>query len=178
MGIPLQLRALLFFDKIIDRVELSTLTPERSRKRMVAGINKVKSYIQYANEVLHDIKDISIPVSGGDEITLRIYRSTADSEQPLIVYFHGGGWVQGNLETHDNSCRRLAKQNNAVVVSVDYRLAPEHPFPTPGEDCYTATTWAFEHARSLGADPNKLIVMGDSAGGNMAAVVALMARDK
>lgn len=178
MGIPFKLRILLFFDKIIDRVELSDLTPERSRKRMVAGINKVRSYIQYPDEVIYEVKEECIPVSGSDVITLRIYRATTDTDRPLIVYFHGGGWVQGNLDTHDNSCRRLAKQNNAVVVSVDYRLAPEHPFPIPGEDCFTATIWAFEHARSMGADPDKLIVAGDSAGGNMAAVVALMARDR
>jgi acetyl esterase len=145
---------------------------------MVAGINKVKSYIQYPDEVLHEVKEIRIPVSGGDNITLRTYRATPETNLPLIVYFHGGGWVQGNLNTHDNSCRRLAKHNNAVVVSVDYRLAPEHPFPIPGEDCYTSACWAVENARSLGADPDKLIVMGDSAGGNMAAVVALKARDR
>ncbi len=178
MGIPFKLKLLLFFDKIIDRTDPSTLTPERSRKRMVASINKARSFIQYPNELLHEVKEEKIPVSGGEHIKLRIYRAIAEAGLPLIVYFHGGGWVQGNLETHDNTCRRLAKHNNAVVVAVDYRLAPENPFPIPGEDCYTATCWAVEHARSMGADSNKLIVMGDSAGGNMAAVVALMARDK
>jgi acetyl esterase len=177
MGIPLKLKLLLLYDRIIDRVDLSTLTPEESRQQMEDGIKKVRSFIQFPDEELHEIREERIPVSGGDRITLRIYRPNSKVNLPLIIYFHGGGWVQGNLDTHDNSCRRLAKHNNAVVVSVDYRLAPEYPFPVPGEDCYTATVWAVEQAGSFGANPAQLIVMGDSAGGNMAAIVALMARD-
>jgi acetyl esterase len=178
MGIPLKLKLLLLFGRIIDRVDLSTLTPEESRQQMEEGIKKVRSYIQYPDEELHEIREERIPVAGVDRITLRVYRPSSKVNLPLIVYFHGGGWVQGSLDTHDNTCRRLAKQNDAVVVSVDYRLAPEYPFPVPGEDCYTATVWAVEHAGSLGANPAQLIVMGDSAGGNMAAIVSLMARDR
>jgi acetyl esterase len=178
MGIPFKLRLLLLYDRMVDRVDLSTLTPKESRQQMEDGIKKVRSYIQYPDEELHEIREVLIPVFGGDRITLRIYRPDSKFNLPLIVYFHGGGWVQGSLETHENSCRRLAKQNNAVVVSVDYRLAPEYPFPVPGGDCYTATVWAVEHAGSFGANPAQLIVMGDSAGGNMAAIVSLMARDK
>jgi acetyl esterase len=178
MGVPLKLKLLLLYDRIVDRVDLTTLTPEDSRKQMEDGIKKVRSYIQYPDEELNEIREERVPVSGGDHITLRIYRPNSKAYLPLIIYFHGGGWVQGSLDTHDNSCRRLAKHNAAVVVSVDYRLAPEFPFPVPGEDCYTATEWAVEHAGSFGANPAQLIVMGDSAGGNMAALVALMARDK
>jgi acetyl esterase len=178
MGVPLKLKLLLLYNRIVDRVDLSTLTPEESRQQMEEGIKKVRSYIQYPDEELHEIREELIPVAGGDRITLRIYRPSSEANLPLVVYFHGGGWVQGSLDTHDNTCQRLAKQNNAVVVSVDYRLAPEYPFPVPGEDCYTATVWAVEHAGSFGANPAQLIVIGDSAGGNMAAIVSLMARDR
>ena len=112
------------------------------------------------------------------EMPVRIYTPEAKGSTPLLVYFHGGGWVIGTLDTHDGVCRHLAKQSQAVVVSVDYRLAPEHKFPAAAEDCYAATCWAADNAASLGADPKRLAVGGDSAGGNLAAVVSLMARDR
>ena len=112
------------------------------------------------------------------EIPVRIYIPEAKGPMPLLVYFHGGGWVIGTLDTHDGVCRHLAKQSQAVVVSVDYRLAPEHKFPAAAEDCYAATCWAAQNAASLGADAKRLAIGGDSAGGNLAAVVALMARDR
>jgi acetyl esterase len=108
---------------------------------------------------------------------VRIYRPVPDEHLPVIVFYHGGGWAIGGLETHDAICRRLAVENGALVVAVDYRLAPEHKFPAGVEDAYDATYWVAEHALDLGADPDKLIVMGDSAGGNFAAVVSQMARD-
>jgi acetyl esterase len=97
---------------------------------------------------------------------------------PLVVYFHGGGWVICDLDTHDETCRTLANGSGAVVVSVDYRLAPEDRFPAAAEDAYAATVWAAEHAAELGADASRVGVAGDSAGGNLAAVVPLMARDR
>jgi acetyl esterase len=96
----------------------------------------------------------------------------------MLVYFHGGGWVIGSLDTHDNSCRTLANSTGAIVVSIDYRLAPEHKFPAPLEDCYAAASWVVANAASLGGDAERVAIGGDSAGGNLTAAVALMARDK
>ena len=128
-------------------------------------------------ESLARVEERSIPGPGG-KILLRIYTPEGRGALPVVVYFHGGGWVIGTFETHDGVCRHLAKQSQAVVVSVDYRLAPEHKFPAAAEDCYAATCWVADNAAALGADAKRLVVGGDSAGGNLAAVVSLMARDR
>jgi acetyl esterase/lipase len=113
-------------------------------------------------------------------IPLRLYRPAGVPDAtplPAYVYFHGGGWVIGDLETHDVLCRQLTAASGASVISVDYRLAPEHKFPAPAADAWAATRWIVAHAGELGLDLGRLAVGGDSAGGNLAAVVALMARD-
>jgi acetyl esterase len=113
-------------------------------------------------------------------IPLRVYRPAGVAETtalPAYVYFHGGGWVIGDLETHDVLCRQLTAASGASVVSVDYRLAPEHKFPAAADDAWAATRWIVAHAGELGLDASRLAVGGDSAGGNLAAVVALLARD-
>ena len=120
---------------------------------------------------------------GAPDIPLRVYRrfgvgiATPDQRPAAITYFHGGGWVIGNLDSHDGSCRLLAAVTGCVVVAVDYRLAPEHPYPTAIEDCLTAYAWMHDHHRELGTAEGIVGVMGDSAGGNLAAVVALCGRD-
>ncbi len=123
------------------------------------------------------VEDRTIPGPGGD-LPVRIYTPEDSGRHPALVYFHGGGFVIGSLDTHDGTCRDLARGAECVVVSIDYRLAPENPFPAAPEDCYAATAWVAEHAEEIGADPARVAVGGDSAGGNLAAVVALMARDR
>lgn len=112
-------------------------------------------------------------------IRIRLYEPTGDDRtMPVLVYFHGGGWVHGSLDTHDGVCRALCARTPCLVLAVDYRLAPEHRFPAAVEDAWAATAWVAEHARSLGGDPERIAVGGDSAGGNLAAVVAVRARDQ
>ena len=124
-----------------------------------------------------NVEDRAIPGPGGD-IPVRIYQPTNATDHSLLVWYHGGGWVIGDLDGADVTCRELAARSGSVVVSVDYRLAPESRYPAAHEDCYAATVWAAEHAAELGADASKLAVGGDSAGGNLAAVVSLRARDE
>jgi acetyl esterase len=124
------------------------------------------------------VEDRTVPGPEGD-LPVRIYHPDLPGKTaPGVVFFHGGGWVHCGLDTHDGACRRIATAIGAVVVSVDYRLAPEHAFPAATEDAYAATVWVADHAVELGIDPEHLAVAGDSAGGNLAAVVALMARDR
>ncbi|HUH36613.1 MAG TPA: alpha/beta hydrolase [Spongiibacteraceae bacterium] len=130
-----------------------------------------------APEPVGHCEDRRIPGPGG-EIPLRIYTPAGTGPFPLLMFFHGGGFVICDLDSHDSTCRALCNEAQAVVVSVDYRLAPEHPYPAAPEDCFAATLWAAEHAASLHADSARLGVAGDSAGGCLAAVVAQMARDR
>lgn len=114
----------------------------------------------------------------GNTIPVRVYTPKGDGPFPVIVYFHGGGWVIANLDTYDPSCRGLCALNSAVVVSVDYRQAPENKFPAAPEDCYAVTQYVAEHTADLKGDPKKVAVVGESAGGNLATVVCLMAEQR
>jgi len=123
------------------------------------------------------IENRRLPGPAGD-IPVRIYAPSQQRGLPALVYFHGGGFVICDLETHDGTCRSLANAIGCMVVSVDYRLAPEHKFPAGPEDCYAATRWVAEKGAEIGIDTSRVCVGGDSAGGNLTAAVALMARDR
>lgn len=127
-------------------------------------------------EPVGSVQETHIDGPGGS-LPLRIYHPDGNGPFPMVVYFHGGGWVIGDLDTHDNVCRRLTNLTDALVISVDYRLAPEHPFPAAVEDAYAATEWAATYGDRVGGDPDRIALAGDSAGGNLAAAVSLRARD-
>lgn len=130
-----------------------------------------------ATEEVRDVRDMWFEGPGG-HLPVRVYSPAAPRPRPLVVFFHGGGWVFGDAETHDGLCRQLANAAGSTVASVAYRRAPEHPFPAAAEDAHAATAWAFQHAEELEGDPRRLAVAGDSAGANLAAAASLMARDR
>ena len=170
---PLDPQARTLLDQLgaMGAPPMSEQTPEEAR----AGFSMLTAIAGPAEEPV-PTEDRSVPGPAGD-IPVRIYRPTADTPLPVVVYFHGGGFVIGDIATHDTTCQRLAAGVPALVVSVDYRLAPEHRFPAAVEDCAAATAWASAHAPEFGGDPSRLAVAGDSAGGNLAAVIARRARD-
>lgn len=127
---------------------------------------------------LFDVEDRTIPGPDQNQIPVRIYRPSKKKDLPILVYFHGGGWVIGDLDTHDQVCRMLSDGAQTIVVAVDYRLAPEHTFPAAVRDAYTALEWVERHAQELGGDALRLAVGGDSAGGNLAAVVSQLSKER
>lgn len=147
---------------------------------MPLPVNLIYSLSDLApSEKVSETKDIKIPSNNTDIHARAYWPQGVDRTQPLpvIVYFHGGGFVVGSVDIFDSLTRALANATQAIVVSVDYRLAPAHPYPAAVDDCYAATEWVAENIASLGGDPKKLVVAGDSAGGNLSAAVALKARD-
>jgi acetyl esterase len=128
-------------------------------------------------EEVAQVRDVLVQGAAG-QLNARVYDPDPDQALPVLIYFHGGGWVMGSIDVVDKPCRALANAAGCVVVSVGYRLSPETKYPGPVEDCYAATAWIAAHAEELGGDPRWLGVSGDSCGGNLAAAVALMARDR
>lgn len=126
---------------------------------------------------IHSVENRVIAGPGGD-LLLRLYRGVEGGDLPVLMSFHGGGFVFGGIDAYDGNARRLALGAECCVVTVEYRLAPEHKFPSAPDDCYTATKWVYDHGAELGLDPQRIAVGGDSAGGNLSTSVALMARDR
>ncbi len=151
---------------------MHTLPAATAREMSRAG----QANVPPGPDVAH-VENRTVPGPAG-EIPVRVYRPGDRPDLPVLVWYHGGGWVIGDLESIDATCRRLCLLAEAAVVSVDYRLAPEHPAPAAAEDAYAALQWVAAHAAELGGDPARVAVGGESAGGNLAAVVSLLARDR
>lgn len=151
---------------------LYTLSIEQARAADLAAIRAGAA----SPRALHEVHDRKIPGPGG-VLGLRVYRPNAEPQLPALLYYFGGGWTLGSIDTADAVCRDLAEEAGCLVVSVGYRLAPENPFPAAVHDCHAALRWVGAHAGEIGADPARLAVGGDSAGGNLAAAVTLLARE-
>ncbi|MDQ7860943.1 alpha/beta hydrolase [Peribacillus frigoritolerans] len=146
-------------------------------KKIESPCEKIVPGVTIPSQSVSSVKEQLIPVKDG-EIKVRIYTPEGEGIFPVLVYFHGGGFVFGDLEMVDAPLRAITNAARCIVVSVDYRLAPEHPFPTAAEDAYAAVKWAAEEAHSFGGDTQRIAVAGDSAGGGLAAVVCLMAQEQ
>ncbi len=150
-----------------------TMTPDQAR----SGMEAVRKAAQLEVPAVGEVRELVIPADG-HTISARQYRPmNAGEKEPALVFFHGGGWVLGDLDSHDLFCRRLTNASGCSVVAVDYRLAPEHKFPSAIDDAALAVKWVAEHAAALNVDGTRLAVGGDSAGGNLAAVMAHLSRD-
>ncbi len=172
MSLDPQVKKILIEAEALGLPAYQDLSPTEARKQMLDLAPPVEPLL-----AVNRVEDRSIPGPGG-EIPLRLYYPVGDPPFATLVYFHGGGWVIGDLDTHHAFCHALAKKSGCLVVSVDYRLAPEHPYPAAVEDAYAATKWVAENAAVIQADPDRFAVCGDSAGGHLAAVVSMMARDR
>jgi acetyl esterase len=162
--------------QVLEQIAALGLPPNHLVSPSQARIN-MKSRPRAAGPEVAKVEDRLIP-GPGVEIPVRIYTPTGAGPFPILVWFHGGGWVVGDLETADATARHLTVGASCVVVSVDYRLAPETKFPGAADDCYAATVWAAQQAARINGDANRIAVGGDSSGGNLAAAVSLMARDR
>ncbi len=163
------LQMLLAVRGLINNADLIGNNPEKSRRHF----RKEMASIVGTPTPVSSTKDFTIPSRSG-ELTVRHYIPAGNNGAqplPLLVFFHGGGFVVGDIDTHDEPCRLFCKESNVHVLSIDYRLAPEHPAPAAIEDCVDALKWAYEHAKELGVDASKIAVGGDSAGGNISTVV-------
>jgi len=167
--------------KIIDAID-EELHNRGLTDLYTAGVETAREFLETwvtpeaERPAIHHIEDRSVPGPGGS-IPVRIFRPrAADEAMPVLMWYHGGGWVLGSLDLAEVNCRQLANDADCVVISVDYRLAPEHPFPAAIDDCLAATAWVQANAEQFGIDPRRIAVAGDSAGGNLAACVAYGAR--
>lgn len=172
MPLSLKMRALLLMLRVRGGAALHELPVPQAREATVMQIRRSRKPALVAS-----ITNRTLPGPAG-EIPIRIYTPDGMGPFPLLLFFHGGGFVVGSLDSGDDTCRALCRGAGCIVVSVDYRLAPEHKFPAASDDCLAATRWAADHAAEVNGDPARLVVAGDSAGGNLAAVTALRTRDE
>ena len=170
MALDKQSQELLKQTRALNLPPVYTISPVEARKQ-------VNARPRLPGPQLPKLKYFSIPVNGVN-INCRLYIPDVDQTLPVLVWFHGGGWVTGNVDGSDGVTRHLASGSGCAVLSVDYRLSPEVKFPGPLDDCYSVTKWVYENAETLNVDKNKISVGGDSAGGNLAAAVCLRAKDE
>ncbi len=174
----LKLRLVLFVQNYIEpKQDFERLTAAQFRAANELQRKKITSFVELPPEEMISVQDKKVEMRDGASIPVRIYKPSDKEHLPVFIYFHGGGFATRSIDSHDRLCRRLAKHNDMLVVNVGYRLAPEYKFPIPHQDCYDATVWIAENTASLGGNPAKIVVGGDSAGGNLATVVCLLARD-
>ncbi|AGB30702.1 esterase/lipase [Natrinema pellirubrum DSM 15624] len=166
-------QAFLELYESLDTPEFSEISPEEARRNFEEMRVTDEPDIE-----LESVEDHTIDGPHGDLVVRSYDPGTQGEDRPLLLYFHGGGWVVGSVDTHDGVCRKLADDTGYPVVSVDYGLAPDHPFPEGLQDCYAALEWVAEKADELRADPDRVIVGGDSAGGGLAAGLSLLVRDQ
>ena len=167
-----QVRAFLDELESLDAPPLEALILEEARAAILADAEALGP-----PEPVAKVEDRTVPGPAG-EIPIRVYAPEGTGPFPVLVYYHGGGWVLGSIPSHDSVCCQIANAAGCLVVSVEYRLAPEHKYPAAVDDAYAATGWVVDSAGEIGADPRRVAVGGDSAGGNLAAAVCLMARDR
>jgi acetyl esterase len=168
-----EVRALLEINEAVGGPRLETLSPVEAREAAVDGLKAVAGQ----PEEIGRVENLRIP-RAEHAIPIRIYNPAAEGPFPCLVYFHGGGWVVCDLDTHDGVCRAIARRAGAVVVAVDYRLSPEYKFPAAVDDCYAAIEWVAANAARLAVDPRRIAVGGDSAGGTLATVMCLKSREE
>ena len=174
MPLDPQIQAVLDAAKKANVAELWQLTPHDARAEYLRRTNRLKVDVD-----IHRFEDRDVD-GPARRIPIRIYtprQSKSGEKLPVLVWYHGGGYVIGDLDTHDSVCRALANEADCIVVAVDYRLAPEHKFPAAVDDCEAALKWVAKHASEIHADGARIAVGGDSAGGNLATVVSILARD-
>lgn len=176
MTVEARLRPLLLLARLADRDDLAR--PMAERREQGARLSRAGGWlVMRPGPPGVAVEHHQVPVAGG-RIRVRVYRPPGPGPRPLYVFLHGGGWCAGTLDERDPRCRTVAAGAGCVVASVDYRLAPENQYPTAPEDCYAALTWLVDRAADLGIDPDRVAIGGESAGGNLAAVVCLLARDR
>lgn len=163
---------------ILDQINAIQMPPwNQINAQVYRGIANQSVNMDIQKEEVKKVEDRTLPLEGRD-IPVRVYTPDGEAPHPALIFYHGGGWVIGNLDSHDSVCRTLANKAQCVVISVDYRLAPEHKFPAAVEDAYDSLNWVAMNAEEFDIDPKRIAVGGDSAGGNLAAVASIIAKEK
>jgi acetyl esterase len=161
----------------LDKILNPKSTNEQSIEKIRENLNRESTKSSKPPIPFSNIKNTTVDVNA-EKIPIRIYTPENQDNSPIIIYSHGGSWIAGNLDTHDTVCRKLAQNTKAIVISVDYRLAPENPFPAGLNDVYNVLQWTYNNAQNINGNKKQIAVVGDSAGGNLSAAVSLMARNK